>query len=95
MVAATTVVSQDIWLYVMMLLFCCIITNIMASALAQAQLVQEVLSQVLAAVLVPLVVDSAVDSLPAEDLLLVDHVLPHVTSAVDQTILLVIARLRL
>lgn len=77
MVAATTVVSLDIWL-----------------ALAQPLLVQ-VLSQVLAVVLVPLVVDLAVDSLPVEDLLQVDHVLPHVTSAVDQTTLLVIARPRL
>jgi len=93
-VAATTVASQDIWLYVMTLLFCCIVANVMVSALAQAQLVQ-VLSQVLAVVSVPLVVDLAVDLLPVEVLLPVDHVLPHVTSVVGQTTLPVIARLRL
>jgi len=60
--------------------------------LAQAQLDQAVFL-VLAVVLVLLAVDMEAD-LPLVVDLLVDPVLLHATSAVDQTILLVIARLR-
>jgi len=62
-------------------------------ALAQAQLAQ-VPFQVLAVVLVPLVVDMVADLLLVVDLL-VDLALRLATSAVDQTTLLVIAKLRL
>jgi hypothetical protein len=78
----------------MMLLFRWVVTDGMDSALALIHLAQVLsLCQVLAVVLVPLVVDLAADLLLVVDLL-VDHVLPLATSAVDQTTLLVIAKLR-
>lgn len=92
MVAATTVVNLVIWLYVMEFLFSVDVTNDTTSALALLQPAQ-VLFQVLAVVLVFLVEASAVDFLLVVPLL-ADLVLPLATNAVDQTTLLVIARLR-
>ena len=87
----TIVVSQDIWLYVL-LWYDDGWVLMDSSVLAQVQLAQAVF-RVLAVVLVLLAVGLEAD-LPLVVDLLVDPALLPATSAVDQTILLVTARLR-
>ncbi len=85
-------VSQDIWPYVLLWYDDgCVLMD--SSVLAQVQLAQAVF-RVLAVVLVLLAVGLEAD-LPLVVDLLVDPALLPATSAVDQTILLVTARLRL